>query len=496
MSSVRVRIAPSPTGPTHVGTAYQALFDKLFAKKFDGQFILRIEDTDQERSRHEYETQLINSLKWLGLDWDEGPDVGGGYGPYRQSERLEIYREHAKILLEKDRAYYCFCTADRLAEMRTTQEKNKTTKGYDGHCRNLSPKEIKQNIEEGLNHVVRLKMPKSGTCKIEDKLRGDIEVDFSQSDDQVLLKSDGFPTYHLAVVVDDFSMKISHVIRGEEWITSTPKHLVLYDAFGWQPPEFIHLPLLLNPDGTKMSKRRNPTSIEYYRRAGYSADVLLNYLALMAYPAINEEEKFTFSELVKEFDIRRINLGGSIFDMEKLNWLNGRYIREDRTPQQILSEMKQWLVNDEQFLQIISLLQKRMETMGDFMPKAAFFFAREVSVTEEELLPKGREMAEVSQMLQTAIWALDLIVEWDAESIESKVRMIADFWQWPIRDVTVPLTVALTGSRVGPPLFETIMLMRIDIVRMRLLKGIEQLGGLSKKKAKKLEKDWKNSNIF
>lgn len=495
MTSVRVRIAPSPTGPTHVGTAYQALFDKLFAKKFDGQFILRIEDTDQERSRHEYETQLIDSLKWLGLDWDEGPDVGGDYGPYRQSERLEIYREHAKILLEKDRAYYCFCTADRLAEMRAMQEKNKTTQGYDGHCRNLSPIQIKQNIEEGLNHVIRLKMPKSGTCKIEDKLRGDVELDFSQSDDQVLLKSDGFPTYHLAVVVDDFSMKISHVIRGEEWITSTPKHLVLYDAFGWKPPEYIHLPLLLNPDGTKMSKRRNPTSIEYYRRAGYSADALLNYLSLMAYPAINEEEKFTFSELVKEFDIRRINLGGSIFDMEKLNWLNGRYIREDRTPQQILSEMKQWLVNDEQFLQIISLLQKRMETMGDFMPKAAFFFAREVGATEEELLPKGRETAQVSQMLQTAIWALDLVVEWDTESIESKVRVIADYWQWPIRDVTVPLTVALTGSRVGPPLFETIMLMKIDIVRMRLLKGIEQLGGLSKKKAKKLEKDWKNSNI-
>jgi len=495
MSSVRVRIAPSPTGPTHVGTAYQALFDKLFAKKLGGQFVLRIEDTDQERSRHEYETQLINSLKWLGLDWDEGPDVGGDYGPYRQSERLEIYRDHVKILLEKDRAYRCFCTADRLAEMRVMQEKKKTPQGYDGHCRNLSPTAIKQNMKEGLNHVVRLKMPKSGTCKIEDQLRGDVEVDFSQSDDQVLIKSDGFPTYHLAVVVDDFSMKISHVIRGEEWITSTPKHLVLYDAFGWKPPEFIHLPLLLNPDGTKMSKRKNPTSIEYYRRSGYSADALLNYLALMAYPAINEEEKFTFSELVKEFDIRRINLGGSIFDMEKLNWLNGRYIREDRTPQQILSEMKRWLVNDEQFLQIISLLQKRMETMGDFMPKAAFLFAREVNPTEEELLPKGREIAQVSQMLQTAIWAIDIVAEWDAESIESKVRVIADYWQWPIRDVTVPLTVALTGSRVGPPLFETITLMGIDIVRMRLLKGIEQLGGLSKKKTKKLEKDWKNSNI-
>ena len=296
--TVRTRIAPSPTGAPHVGTAYMALFNLAFARKHQGQMILRIEDTDQSRSTKESEDAILSSLKWLGLDWDEGPDCGGEFGPYRQSERLEIYREHAKILLEKDRAYYCFCTADRLAEMRAMQEKNKTTQGYDGHCRNLSPIQIKQNIEEGLNHVIRLKMPKSGTCKIEDKLRGDVELDFSQSDDQVLLKSDGFPTYHLAVVVDDFSMKISHVIRGEEWITSTPKHLVLYDAFGWKPPEYIHLPLLLNPDGTKMSKRRNPTSIEYYRRAGYSADALLNYLSLMAYPAINEEEKFFLARML------------------------------------------------------------------------------------------------------------------------------------------------------------------------------------------------------
>ncbi|MEE3234893.1 MAG: glutamate--tRNA ligase [Candidatus Latescibacterota bacterium] len=496
MSSVRVRIAPSPTGPTHVGTAYQALFDKLYADKYGGRFILRIEDTDQERSRDEYETQLINSLKWLGLDWDEGPDVGGDYGPYRQSERLELYREHAKILVEKGRAYYCFCTSDRLSEMRADQEKHKTRQGYDGRCRNLSSIEVDQCMEEGHDHVVRVKMPEDGVCKIADKLRGNIELDFAESDDQVILKSDGFPTYHLAVVVDDFHMRISHVIRGEEWITSTPKHLVLYDAFGWDPPEFIHLPLLLNPDGTKMSKRKNPTSIEYYRRAGYSADALLNYLALMAYPSIKEEEKFTLSELAKEFDVGNINLGGSIFDMEKLNWLNGRYLREERTPQQILSEMKQWLVNDEQFVQIISLLQKRMETLGDFMPKAAFFFARDVSPTEEELLPKGREAGELSQMFQTAVWALDGTVEWGTESVESKVRIVADYWGWPVRDVTVPLTVALTGSRVGPPLFETVILLGIDIVRMRLLKGIETLGGLSKKKAKKLEKEWKKSDLY
>ena len=491
MSSVRVRIAPSPTGPTHVGTAYQALFDRLFADKFGGRFILRIEDTDQDRSRREYETQLMDSLKWIGIDWDEGPDVGGDYGPYRQSERLEIYREHAKILVDSGHAYYCFCSSDRLAEMRADQERNKKPLGYDRRCRNLSPSEVDQRLQQGEDYVIRLKMPKEGVCEIEDKLRGKIEVDYAQSDDQVILKSDGFPTYHLAVVVDDFHMKISHVIRGEEWITSTPKHLVLYDSFGWEPPEFIHLPLLLNRDGTKMSKRRNPTSIEYYRRAGYSADALLNYLALMAYPPLNDEEKVSLAELVQDFDIRKINLGGSIFDMDKLTWLNGRYLREDRTPQQILGEMKEWLVNDEQFLGIVSLLHERMETLGDFMPKAAFFFAREVNPSEQDLLPKNRETGEVSQMLQTAIWALDSTANWDAQGIESKVRFVADFWDWPVREVTVPLTVALTGSKVGPPLFETIILLGIDIVRMRLINGIEALGGLSKKKAKKLEKEWK-----
>jgi glutamyl-tRNA synthetase len=491
MSEVRVRIAPSPTGPIHVGTAYQALFGRTLKQKYGGQFVLRIEDTDQSRSRREYEEQIIQSLRWLGLDWDEGPDIGGPYGPYRQSERLDLYLEHARQLVDKGHAHYCFCTPERLTELRAEQMRNKEPLGYDGHCRHLSAAQIEENLTNDIAHVIRLKMPDEGTCVIKDRLRGDIELDYAQSDDQVLLKSDGFPTYHLAVVVDDHHMKITHVIRGEEWITSTPKHLVLYEAFGWEPPEYIHMPLLLNPDGTKMSKRRNPTSVEYYRRAGYLSDALLNYLALMAYPPLGEEEKFSFEQLAESFDPDRISLGGSIFDIEKLNWLNGRYLREERTPEQILDALKSWLLNDEYIAQIVPLLQQRMETLGDFIPKAAFFLAREVDPDPGDLVPKKREAEEVVPMLQTAIWSLDEVLDWDKERIEAAIRGVAEYWQWPVRDITVPLTVAMVGTRVGPPLFEAVVLLGQDLMRMRLIQAMNGLGGLSKKKAAKLEKEWK-----
>ena len=346
MTDVRVRIAPSPTGPMHVGTAYQALFDWVWARKNEGQFVLRIEDTDQARSEKKYEDQLMQSLRWLGLAWDEGPDVGGPYGPYRQSERLAIYAEYAAKLVASGHAYPCFCTSERLAALRTEQQERKEHIGYDGHCRGLAAKEVEAKIQAGCAHVIRLEMPKEGACVVEDMLRGPISLQWGNMDDQVLMKSDGFPTYHLAVVVDDHLMRISHVIRGEEWITSTPKHLMLYEAFGWTPPTYMHLPLLLNPDGSKMSKRRNPTSVEYYRRAGYVPQALLNYLALMAHPPV-EEEKFTLEQLTAHFDPAKINLGGSIFDIDKLGWLNGRYLREDRTPEALLAELKGWLLNDE-----------------------------------------------------------------------------------------------------------------------------------------------------
>lgn len=491
MTDVRVRIAPSPTGPVHVGTAYQALFDLVLARKHGGKFVLRIEDTDQTRSRREYEEPIFQALKWLGLEWDEGPDVGGEYGPYRQSERLDIYQEHAKQLVEGGHAYPCFCTSERLDALRKEQMQNKARLGYDGHCRNLSAEEVGlQMMGDEAAHVIRLKMPGEGKCIVKDRLRGEVELDFGQMDDQVLMKSDGFPTYHMAVVVDDHLMKISHVIRGEEWITSTPKHLVLYEAFGWEVPEYMHVPLLLNTDGSKMSKRRNPTSVEYYRRAGYAPEALLNYLALMAYPPIGEE-KFSFDQLMEDFDADKINLGGSIFDIEKLNWLNGRYVREDKTPEQLLDDLKGWLLNDDYVGQMLPLLQQRMETLGDFMPQVAFFFARKVEPSAEDLVPKKREADEVVPMLQTAVWALDGVLVWNKEGVEAALRGVAEYWDWLVRDVTVPLIAALTGEKVGPPLFESAALLGQDMTRMRIIDAMNVLGGLSKKKAAKLEKEWK-----
>ena len=490
MADVRVRIAPSPTGPMHVGTAYQALFDWVWARKNRGQFVLRIEDTDQARSHRKYEEQLMQSLRWLGLAWDEGPDVGGPYGPYRQSERLSIYAEYAAQLVASGHAYPCFCTSERLAALRAEQQQRRAPLGYDGHCRALTASEVAAKMRAGCERVIRLKMPKEGACLVEDMLREPIALQWEQLDDQVLMKSDGFPTYHLAVVVDDHLMQISHVIRGEEWITSTPKHLMLYEAFGWTPPTYMHLPLLLNPDGSKMSKRRNPTSVEYYRRAGYLRPALLNYLALMVHPPIGEE-KFTVEQLTEHFDPAKLNLSGSIFDLDKLGWLNGRYMREDWTPEALLTELKGWLLNDEYVGQMLPFMQPRLETLGDFVPRVAFLFARQVAPTAEDLIPKKREAAEVARMLQTAVWALDEVVEWDKDSVEKAVRRVAAHWGWPVRDVTVPLIVALTGERVGPPLFESAALLGSELTRMRLLDAIKALGGLSKKQASRLEKDWR-----
>lgn len=328
---VRVRIAPSPTGAPHLGTAYIALFNQVFAKSKQGKFILRIEDTDQTRSHPLYEKYILDALKWVGLTWDEGPDVGGDYGPYRQSERTDIYKKHAEMLLEKGAAYRCFCTPERLNEMRAECRKQKKNPMYDGKCKALTEKDIAENLAQKLPFVVRLNVPAEGECVVSDRLRGEVRYNFKEVDDQVLIKSDGFPTYHLANVVDDYLMKVTHVIRGEEWLPSTPKHILLYDLLGWEKPEFIHMPLLLNPDGSKLSKRKNPTSIFYYRDGGFLAEALLNYLGRMGYSRPNGEEQFTLSEMTEDFNIDRISLGGSVFDIKKLKWLSGTYIQKNIT---------------------------------------------------------------------------------------------------------------------------------------------------------------------
>lgn len=488
MSAVRARLAPSPTGQLHVGNAYTALFNLAFARRHGGQFILRIEDTDQTRSRPEYEAQLLEALRWLGLSWDEGPDVGGPCGPYRQSERLPLYQQHARQLVEAGQAYYCFCTPQRLAALRAEQRRLKQSSGYDRHCRELPPAQAEDRRREP--HVVRLKVPVEGRCVLQDTLRGQIEFEYRLIDDQVLLKSDGFPTYHLAVVVDDHLMGITHVIRGEDWINSSPKHLLLYERFGWTPPEHTHLPLLLNPDGSKMSKRRNPTSIDYYRRAGYLGTALRNYLGLMSYPPPGEDEKFALEEMVAQFDLGKISLGGAVFDLDKLTWLNGRYLREDYTPETLLQELKKWLFNDEYLGQMTPLMHSRMDTLGDFMPKCAFFFARRVECAPGELVPEKRTAEELVQVLQTALWALEGALPWGRDRVEAAIRKVAQFWEWPIREVTRPLFGAIMGQRVGPPLFESIALLGMDMSRARILEAMNALGGLSKKRAGELEERW------
>ncbi len=490
MASVRVRIAPSPTGSPHVGTGYMGLFNAAFARSQGGQFILRIEDTDQTRSRPEYETGIFQALKWLGVQWDEGPDIGGPCGPYRQSERTEIYREHTEILLKKGAAYHCFCTPADLEKLREQHRVDKIGTAFKDPCRSLDPDETATRLADDVPSVVRLKVPAQGECVIHDRFRGEIVYDYGTIDDQILMKSDNFPTYHLANVVDDHLMGITHVIRGEEWVPSTPKHILLYEAFGWELPEFIHLPLLLNPDGSKLSKRKNPTSITYYRDAGYLPEALLNYLGLMSYSRPGQEEKFTLDEFISDFDITRMSLGGSVFDLKKLTWLNGRYLRENFSPETLWEKFAGWRLNPEFLSTLVPMMHNRLETLGDLIPAVDFLLATNVEYEPELLVPKKRVMEDIAPVIQTVLMAIEDLADWTPKSVETAIRDVADFWEWPIRDVTAILFTALMGRKVGPPLFESAALLGIDITRRRLINALDFAGGLGKKKLKKLEKRW------
>ena len=324
---VRVRIAPSPTGDPHVGTAYIALFNYVFAKKNKGDFIIRIEDTDRERSNKRSEELILHYIKWLGLEWVEGPDISGPYAPYRQSEREKIYQKYAEELLNKNTAYRCFCTERRLEQLRDFQKENKLPPGYDGKCRHLTEDEIEGNLFDKIPFVIRLRMPKSGQTVVKDELRGEVVFENVRMDDQVLLKSDGFPTYHLANIVDDHLMEITHVIRAEEWIPSTPKHILLYEAFGWEIPKWIHMPLLRNDDKSKISKRKNDTSLEFYNKEGYLKEAILNFLALMGWSLGEDKEIFSIEEMIENFSFDKISLGGPVFNVTKLRWLNRSYMK-------------------------------------------------------------------------------------------------------------------------------------------------------------------------
>ena len=479
MTATRTRIAPSPTGDPHVGTAYVALFNLALARRHGGAFLLRIEDTDRQRSHPASEGMIFDALHWLGLDWDEGPDVGGPHGPYRQSERTAIYREHAEALIGKGAAYPCFCTAERLAALREEQKARKAAvMGYDGLCRRLSPAEAAARRAAGEPHVIRLAMPEDDSMVVRDLLRGDVRFERPQMDDQVLLKSDGFPTYHLANVVDDHLMEISHVVRAEEWLSSLPKHVQLYRSFGWDMPVFCHLPLLRNADRSKISKRKNPVSLNHYRRAGYLPEAMVNFLALMSYSMPDGREEFTFEEFVREFELERISLGGPVFDLGKLGWLNGRYLRR-LSPEDVVARLRGHLLSDAYLTRVVELCRERVDTLEGFLDYGSFFFTGEVSYDTaalEAMVPAGRTPAEVGKALAALLdTAVDPLLEWSADAVEAALKGFAEGAGWAPKDLFMTVRLAVTGRSATPPLFETMAVLGKEVCRSRLRRASEAL---------------------
>ncbi len=495
---VRVRIAPSPTGDPHVGTAYIGLINFIYARQRGGQFVLRIEDTDRARFVATSEQMIFDALRWVGLTWDEGPDVGGPYGPYRQSERTALYREHADMLLLNGAAYRCFCTPEELEASRKQQMAAKLPPRYAGTCRALAPEIIAANLAESKDYVVRMKVPLEGSTTFRDELRGEITFENGNVDDQVLMKSDGYPTYHLANVVDDHLMRITDVIRAEEWISSTPKHVLLYQAFGWSAPRFWHMPLLRNLDKSKISKRKNPVSLVYYRQAGFLPEAMLNFLGLMGggvaaaehssddrsaatghseqsaqrgvtntphggndakpqKPAgdVKKADIFTLADMLSRFDIRNISLGGPVFDLTKLKWLNGEYLRSIPLDDFYL-RLRSTILSDEYLRQIAALVQTRIETLGQFGDLTHFFFADDVLPTEAVFLPKKRTREETLAFAADQLSILEA-AEWSITGLEAELKAFGEEKGWSVKENFMLLRAIITGSTMSPPLLESLI---------------------------------------
>ena len=472
---MRTRIAPSPTGDPHVGTAFVALINYCFARRNGGQFLLRIEDTDRARSTPASERAILDALHWLGLTWDEGPDVGGPHGPYRQSERTAIYREHADLLLERGHAFRCFCTAERLEAMRAEQRALGKPAAYDGHCLHLTAEEVERQLTAGDPYVVRMKVPREGVCIVPDLLRGNVEFEWRTVDMQVLLKSDGMPTYHLANVVDDHLMEITHVMRGEEWLSSAPKHILLYEYFGWEMPVLCHLPLLRNADRSKLSKRKNPTGILFYKRMGYLPEALLNFLGLMANAAGEGEEMMDLASLVARFDLERVPVGGPVFDTAKLDWLNARYLRETMDVATFMRRVEEWSVDRDYLTAVAALAQPRIERLSDLGPLTAYLFAGAPAVPAEQLRATKLDDDSLRAAFAQALAELDALPEWTLPGIEGVLRGVADALGRKFRDVVRPFYVAIAGSPTALPLFDSMVLLGRDLTRERLRRALATL---------------------
>ncbi|TBW48622.1 glutamate--tRNA ligase [Marinobacter halodurans] len=487
--TVRTRIAPSPTGDPHVGTAYVALFNLCFARQHGGQFILRIEDTDQARSTAESERDILNALRWLGLEWDEGPDVGGPHGPYRQSERSQDYRAYAEQLVEKGHAFYCFRTPEELDRIREERKAAGQNPGIKGDLE-LPAGEVRARLEASEPHVIRMKVPDEGVCVIDDMLRGKVEIDWGQVDCQILLKSDGMPTYHLANVVDDHLMGITHVLRGEEWINSAPKHKLLYEYFGWDMPVLCHLPLLRNPDKSKLSKRKNPTSINFYERMGFLPEAVINYLGRMGWSMPDGREKFTLQEMIDHFDINRVSLGGPVFDVEKLRWLNGLWLREDLDENAFIERMQSWWFNREALEALVPHIRGRAEVLSDVAPMAAFMFSGMLNLKPEDFAHNKLEEGDVKRVLQFALWRLEAQRHWSKDNIFADVKGLAKAMGLKMGDFMFPIFVAIAGTPNSWSVMDSMALLGPDMTRSRLRHALQVLGGFSKKETKRVEKEY------
>lgn len=478
---IRVRFAPSPTGYLHVGGLRTALYNYLFARKNNGVFVLRIEDTDRSRYVEGAVENLIETLHWAGLDYDEGPRKEGQYGPYIQSERLELYHKYAEQLITEGKAYYCFCTPERLLEMRKDFEQKGLPTKYDRTCLRLSQQEIETKLHSGIPRVIRMKIPDASTIRFHDVIREDVEFSSEQLDDQVLLKSDGYPTYHLAVVVDDHLMDITHVIRGEEWLSSTPKHILLYQFFGWQLPTFAHLPLLLNPDRSKLSKRQGDVAVEDYRAKGYLKEALVNFVALLGWNPGTEQELFTLDELVQQFSLEKVNKAGAVFNIEKLNWLNFEHLRK-KPDAEVLSMLKKELANskykdkqysDDYLLQVIRAMRERVSFVRDFIEKSPYFFEPPLVYDEEVIKKRWKE--ETSAQMKQLVKEFSLLNNPSKEDYEQALHRTAQTLGVGNGKLIHAVRLAVSGVGGGPGVYDILSILGKDETIRRINTAIENI---------------------
>ena len=494
MTDIRVRIAPSPTGPLHLGTARTALFNYLFARHTGGTFILRLEDTDQARSTLAFEREILDGLHWLGMEWDEGPGIGdeperGSYGPYRQMQRLRRYTEAADRLLAQDRAYRCYCTPDELEAERNRQEATHQAPRYNGRCAHLTAAERAAFEAEGRMPVVRFRIPANRTIAFDDIVRGHVEIDTNAlGGDLVILRSDATPLYHFTVAVDDAAMAISHVIRGEDHLSNTPKHILLFEALGSAVPQFGHLPLILNPDRTKMSKRKSQTAVADYRAGGFIPEAFVNYLALLGWSTGTEEEILSMAELIERFDLSKVNKAGAVFDRERLEWLNGQWIRRlgadeliDRLRPFMEAELAagriDWLPSEGQMRALLPVVQERLPTLSAVGELIGFLFVKEVEPEPALIVPKRWDVPTTVAGLDAARRTIAEVgeVSWEAEEIEPPLRRLLEDRGWKAGDLFMAIRVAVTSRTATPPLFDTMVALGYERTLARLDRAIEKL---------------------